>query len=199
MDWRGGGGMVEERRFSLGRGSESACAPAAGRGPRVQLSPHPGLASAFLKMGREEVLGTPLNRNCRVPLELQPGLLLSGLCFAFLVSLSLSGVSGLISFSFFHLQNRFCKIPPKGLESCVFLALRGAHRVGWPKWGSSRLAFRYLRVPGHLFAGCPLGELLPPLAQARERRLQDPAQVWGRRLRSAAKAGEPPLRPSACE
>lgn len=71
------------------------------------------------QVGQEEAIGTPLFRNCRVPLGLQTRLLLSGLSL-----LRFSGFSLRVrceqneSLGFSRLQNGFCKILSKCSWHC---------------------------------------------------------------------------------
>lgn len=77
----------------------------------------------------------------------------------------MTGVTGLISLSSFHLQKRFCKILQNGFNRC---ALGSPHRVGWPKLGSSSPTFWYFGIPSHPLEVCPLGDHLPLLQRGGE-------------------------------
>ena len=75
-------------------------------------------------MGPELAAVTLTARNCKISLELPPQVF-PLLRFAFSISLCVSGVSGLIHLRFSHLQNGFCNILPKGLETSLLSVLSG--------------------------------------------------------------------------
>ena len=114
-------------------------------------------------MGPELAAVTLTARNCKISLELPPQVF-PLLRFAFSISLCVSGVSGLIHLRFSHLQNGFCNILPKGLETSLLSVLSGGRN--WAPFGRP---FGTLGVPGHLFETCSGRDLGTETSRPRPR------------------------------
>lgn len=157
----GGGSGV---RINVGGGSECPPAPhsqrclaAEKKAPKVPFSPHSGPSLGLLPPSGAGGGGSdsPVQKLQGPITAPTLGLPRVSFCFALPVFLSILDASGLIHLIFSHLQNGFCNILPKELETRVLLALSGGHHVGWLKLGSSWMAFRYLWVYGHLLEASP--------------------------------------------